>query len=299
MVARAKRGRTASSAFDAGLTKAALSLGPAGRRIVAYIDHNRAKALASSALEIAASTHTSDATVVRTVQSLGYAGLGPFKLALAGALERATTPADDMRRTLAEIGASAAEAIDLVLAAHEEAIAVLRATQAKAQIAAAVGTLHAAERIVVFGIGPSSALAAYAAMMLGRGGRRALTLDQTGIRLADQLLDLRPGDALLIVAYSRISREVATLVDEARRLGLPVVMMTDVIGTKLARLADVAVAIPRGRTERIALHGGTFVALEALLLGLASLNAAAVMTTLDRLNMLRNAIGGPSNDLVP
>jgi DNA-binding MurR/RpiR family transcriptional regulator len=294
---RATGGRTASEAIDTRLKDAALSMGPAGRRIVSYIDHNRAKALAMSALEIAASTRTSDATVIRTVQSLGYAGLGPFKQALAGAVERPTTPADDMRRTLAEIGTSAGDAIDLVLAAHEEAIAVLRAAQAKAQIAAAVGALHAAERIAVFGIGPSSALAAYASIMLGRGGRRALTLDQTGIRLADQLLDLRPGDAILAIAYSRISREVATLVDEARRLRMPIVLMSDVLGTKLGHLADVVVAIPRGRTERVALHGGTFVALEALLLGLVSLNAAAAMSTLDRLNALRNAVSGQSNDL--
>ena len=289
--------RTASTAFDARLQEAALSLGPAGRRIVAYIDHNRAKALASSALEIAASTRTSDATVVRTVQSLGFAGLGPFRQALADAVERPTTPADDMRHTLGEVGASAGRAIDLVLAAHEEAMAVLRAAPAKAQIAAAVGALHAAERIVVFGIGPSSALASYAAILLGRGGRRAMALDQTGIRLADQLLDLRPGDAIVVIAYNRPTREVSTLVDEARRLGLPIVMMTDIPGTTLARLADVVIAIPRGRTERVALHGGTFVALEALLLGLASLHATAAMTTLDRLNALRSAVGGQPSDL--
>ena len=51
------------------------TLAPAERRVARFIDQNRAAVLASSAVELAASTGTSDATVIRTVQALGFSGL--------------------------------------------------------------------------------------------------------------------------------------------------------------------------------------------------------------------------------
>ena len=44
----------------------------------------------------------------------------------------------------------------------------------------------------------SAALASYVAMLLARTGRRTLILYVTGAMLADQMLDLRHGDALLV-----------------------------------------------------------------------------------------------------
>lgn len=48
------------------------TLAPAARRVVQFIDQNRLSVLASSAAQLAASIGTSDATVVRTVQALGF-----------------------------------------------------------------------------------------------------------------------------------------------------------------------------------------------------------------------------------
>ena len=284
-------------AFLRELTESGRGLGPAARRVIDFVDRNRATALASSAQEIAAGAATSDATVVRTVQALGFAGLNAFKQALAEAVERPSSPADAMRLTLAEIRESASTAFDMVVQAHDEAMLVLRSADTRAQIAAAVGVLHPSERIAVFGIGPSGALARYAAVLFGRNGRRVLLLDQTGIQLADQMLELRAGDAVLILAYTRPYREVSALLVEARRLGLPVVLFTDSLTGRLARFADVVLAIPRGRTAQVALHGATLVALEALILALAVNDGSRATLTLDRLNALRASITGQPSDL--
>ena len=103
---------------------------------------------------------------------------------------------------------------------------------------AAVATLHPAQRIVVFGLGPSAALARYLATMLGRAGRTTKALDASGIALADQMLDLGPGDALLVLAYGRAYREVVALFGEARRMALPVVLVTDSLD-RFGKLAQV------------------------------------------------------------
>jgi DNA-binding MurR/RpiR family transcriptional regulator len=157
---------------------------------------------------------------------------------------------------------------------------------------AAAGVLDHAERVVVFGMGPTGLLARYTAMLLVRSGRQARSLDAAGIALADQLLDLRAGDALLLLAYGRAYPEVTATIAEARRRLLPIVLVTDDENSGLARMADVVVPAPRGQAERVALHGATLAVLEALVLGLAASNRPRALAALERLNGLREAVSG-------
>ncbi len=114
----------------------------------------------------------------------------------------------------------------------------------------------------------------------------------SGSMLADQLLDLREGDALLILAYSRLYKEVAAVFNEARSLGLPTALVTEAAGTALAERADAVVAVPRGRPNDVALHGATVVALEAMVLSLAAVEPEQAIDALDRFGMLRCAVAG-------
>ena len=278
--------------------EAAASLSPAARRVVRFILENRALALASPAVELATRTRTSDATVVRAVQALGFDGLPELRRVLAASLGAPdATPADAMRSTLAEAGAEPGRAVDLVIETQREALEALAAPEARATLREAIATLHPAQRILVFGIGPSASLARYVAVLLGRSSRAARALDATGITLADQLLDLRQGDALLVLAYGHSYREVVTVFAEARRLGLPIVLVTDSLDRSLTRHADVIVPARRGCARKAALHGATLVALEAIALGLAAAGGDRAVATLERLNDLRAAITGSRSDV--
>lgn len=288
----------AEDAFGAQLAQAQAGLPPAARRVARFIAENRALTLASSAADLASRIGTSDATVVRAVQAMGFGGLPELKRRLAATLAaNPATPAEAMRRTLAEAGEEAGTAIDLAIDAQRGAIAALAAPDARATLREAVAALHPARRILVFGIGPSAALARHVATLLGRAGRPTRALDASGIALADQLLDLGTGDALLVLAYGRAYREVAAVFAEARRLALPLVLVTDSLDRALARHADVVIPARRGHARRVALHGATLVALEALVLGLAALDGARALASLDRLNDLRAAIAGSRQDV--
>ena len=93
------------AAVDAGnllgsvLRSANEQLGATGRRVAKFIDENRQIVLASSAAALGARIGTSDATVLRTVQTLGFASLADLKSAIlkSGSV---STPADDMRRKI-------------------------------------------------------------------------------------------------------------------------------------------------------------------------------------------------------
>lgn len=276
------------SEFDRMLRRTDQQLGAAGLRVAKFIGENRQIVLASSAAALGARIGTSDATVLRTIQTLGFAGLADLKAAILNS-EPVSTPADDMRRTLIDLEKATGQALDGILRAHADGLDVLRSEKCRAQIAAGVRVLDAANRIAVFGIGPSSALATYVSVLLARNGRRSRTINATGSMLADQLLDLGKGDVLLILAYGRLYREVKAVFAEAKALRLPTVLVTEADDTPLARLADVCVAIPRGRKGQMALHGATLVGLEALVLSLAAAKPEAALSSLDNLNRLRRA----------
>ncbi len=266
---------------------------------------NRPLALSLSAAELATRAGTSDATVVRSVRAMGFAGLPDLKRALASALSASpASPAEAMpwnrnfrRSKLAESGEEAGRAVDFAIEAQREAVEALATPEARATLRAAVATLHPARRVLVFGIGPSGALARYVTTLLMRAGRTARALDASGIALADQMLDLGPGDSLLVLAYGHAYREVVALFAEAKRLALPIVLVTDSLDRSLARHADVVVPARRARGRRIALHGATLVALEAMILGLAATDSPRALASLDRLNGLRTSITGARHDV--
>jgi DNA-binding MurR/RpiR family transcriptional regulator len=289
--------RGAVDLFGERLRSRDRSLSRAELQVAKFIDQNRATAVACSAAQLAAEVGISDATVVRTAQALGFDGLSELRQALAATLEQRSSPVDNMRRTLADIGQDTERAIDLVLDTHREAIKALQSESTRAKIMAAVSQLHHANRIVVFGIGPSAPLAHYVTILLTRNGRAARTLDATGLGLADQLIDLHQGDALLILAYGRAYREVVATFAEARQLRLPTVLVTDSLDGKLARKAGVVIPAKRGRANRVALHATTLVVLEAIVLGLAASDQTRAMDALQRLNDLRAEVNGMRVDV--
>jgi len=181
-----------------------------------------------------------------------------------------------------------------VLDTHRNGIEQL--AQAQPQIAEAIARLDRAGRIAIFGVGPTALLADYAAFTLRRCGRRAFALNRTGIELADQLLELHSSDVLLVLAYGRAYPEVICLFDEAERLQIPVVLITDSLAPELAGRADLLVPVPRGDAEQVALHGVTLVCLEAIVIGLAAIAETQSLTTLERLVALRRGLGTRSAD---
>ncbi len=280
--------------FSKTVQRLSASLPPAVARVAAFLDQNRAQAMVSSAAQLAAQLETSDATVIRAVQALGFGGLPDLKRALAASHGEATTPAANMRRTLAEIGSSTVVALESVLGAHREGMDALGSKAGQAGLVAAVKVLHPAGRIGIFGIGPSAHLARYVASLLVRSGRRSFTLDATCWALADQLLDLRGGDAIIMLAYGQPYREAQAVMGEATRLGMPVVLVTDTEASALARQATAVMLARRGRTAQVALHATTLSALEAVVLGLTAADHDQALGQLAHLDRLRKLVSTPA-----
>lgn len=269
-------------------------LAPAQRKVAQFFTEHAAQLGFFSAAEIAARLGTSDATVVRTAQTLGYRGLADLKRALlADAPPPEPTPSTRLSATLRR-AKTPADVLDHVLDVHRAALDAARENLHE-RFPAAVALLGAAERIVLSGTGPSAAVAQYAAVLLGRVGRPAATITATGVSMADQALTLRSGDALLLLAYTRLHAHAAILLDLARRRRIPVLLITDVLTD--VEGVHLTLTCPRGLPAEQSSHAVTVLLLEAIAVALAAADRPRATTALRELNRLRGELLGTPADV--
>ena len=127
----------------------------------------------ASAAALAAKAETSDATVVRAAKALGFSGLDDLRRALADELRSSLSPAERLTRTLGEVGDSLSAAFELTLDIHLQSLEGLRRSITPELFEKAVDAIVTAQRVVVFGLGPSAAIANYLVTQLDpfRSGR--------------------------------------------------------------------------------------------------------------------------------
>src|SRR4029077_15656490 len=156
--------------FEERVTERFGQMSPAEQRVVRFFQANREEVLIASAAALAAKAETSDATIVRATRALGFSGLDDLRRTLADELRSSLSPAERLTRTLGEVGGSLSAAFEVTLDIHLRSLESLRRAITPELFEKAVDGIAGAPRILVFGIGPSSAIAQYLVVQLGRFG---------------------------------------------------------------------------------------------------------------------------------
>lgn len=238
--------------------------------MVSYINDNREVVLEHTAMEIATATQTSDATVVRAIRALGFAGLRELKQTMERWFGTSVTSAEKMRSTVTALSSDVNSSIDFVLEGHQRVCEVLSRADNRAAVAQAVVLLSDARQVGIFGIGASGILAEYTARLFSRIGLPAYVMNRTGFSLAEQLIGLQRGDVLIMMGQNP-HREGLTTLREAKRLGIPTILLTQAVDSRFSREAQVVIDVPRGGdSSRMPLHGTVLVCLEMIVLSVAS-----------------------------
>src|SRR5260370_35309557 len=112
----ASQPRSGTASQDERIAARRGDLSPAELRVVEYIAAEREEVAFLSAAEIARELATSDATVIRAAQALGYAGLPDLKAELQDALRSRATPVLRLGRSLEELGDDPAAILEHALA---------------------------------------------------------------------------------------------------------------------------------------------------------------------------------------
>jgi len=261
-------------------------LSPRMLRVADYIANNRAAVLSKSAVELAGEVGVSDATVIRTVQALGFAGLRDLK----HLFEPFDLTAAKLAHTINAVQHDTDRVVSYVLDEHRQVLESLSRTQTRRAIGHAAAILAQARRVALFGIGASGLLADYAARLFARSGMPAYALNRTGILLAEQLLGMATGDALVVLTQQNMQRELHTTVQEATRLQVPMVVIAGKRNHPLATHAAQMIVLPRAKADGMSLHGPTLACLEMLMLGVAAHDPLRPVQTMERLLELRRSI---------
>jgi DNA-binding MurR/RpiR family transcriptional regulator len=286
-----------ATSISARIEAAWPTAGPAERKVLAYFRDYREEVLIASAADMAAKIATSDATVIRTVRAIGFPGLDPFRRAIADELRASQTPAARMQRTLTVVGQDIASSLRQTIDVHIAALEAVRADTRVEHFASVVDTLLAARRVVVFGIGPSGCLAEYFGLQVRRFGLDAIALTHTGLLFADDVKRLRAGDAVLMLAYSRVYDELAVLLERCEQLELPRVLVSDTLVEELRGRMTETLTVARGQSDMLSLHAATLGLLECILVGIAVRRPTGTLDSLTELNRLRSETTGRSMDL--
>jgi DNA-binding MurR/RpiR family transcriptional regulator len=262
-------------------------LSPKERAVADFYSDHLEEAAFLSAAEIAARLGTSDATVVRAVKALGYSGIPELRRELIDGLRARATPAVRLGRSLEDVGEDPlGHVIDLEIGLLEGARAIPRVDFDRA-----VDLLASADRIVAFGLGPSGPLVEYFALRLVRFGHPATPIIESGLRLADSLLGVRRGDALLLIVHERLDSSAGAMLERANELRIPVVLLTDTLHGRLVGRIDVSLLSPRSRGGSLTSTAATIAILEALLLAIAGRDRGRSLAALSELNELRKGLG--------
>lgn len=222
----------------------------------------------------------------------GFAGLRELKQTMERWFGTSVTSAEKMRSTVTALSSDVNSSIDFVLEGHQRVCEVLSRADNRAAVAQAVALLSDARQVGIFGIGASGILAEYTARLFSRIGLPAYVMNRTGFSLAEQLIGLQRGDVLIMMGQKSPHREGLTTLREAKRLGIPTILLTQAVDSRFSQEAQVVIDVPRGGdSSRMPLHGTVLVCLEMIVLSVASTTPQKTVKSLKRINDLHRAIG--------
>ncbi|MGE5598746.1 MAG: MurR/RpiR family transcriptional regulator [Bacteroidota bacterium] len=209
------------------------SLRPSERRVADYVLAKAAEVVLLSSTELGERTGTSDATVVKFSQRLGFRGYQELKIALAGEVAAPSVevfgevePADD-----------AATIRDKVFAANIEALNDTRRMLDPGELERVVTAILAARQVCFYGVGASGLVALDAQQKFMRIGLICHAYGDAHLQ-ATQAALLGRGDVAVGISHSGQTKDTLEVIGLAKENGALTVALTNHPRSALARLAD-------------------------------------------------------------
>ena len=222
------------------------SLNGAQKRLGHYLQNDSSALLVSNVRDLAQAVGVSKATVVRFAKSLGYKGFPDFKREIQKEMRGKLRAAARMEETFAEIGDD--ENIFAKLIKRD--IQLLQETLQAASFPdfhKAVEIIWRAQTVVILGLNASMGLAYLLHFRLVRGKKDARWIFLTGgTSLVEQLAFMNPSDVLIAIDFLQVPREVQAALQHAKKVGAPILGITDFPSSAIAKAADVCLYAKRG-----------------------------------------------------
>jgi DNA-binding MurR/RpiR family transcriptional regulator len=210
------------------------SLRSAEQRVADFILKHPEELIYLTVTELAERTKTSESTIVRLCQKIGYKGYQEFKIVLARDLVEPTTeiyaaiePGDDLSTVKSKVFQANAQAL-------RDTIEVLD----DAELSKAVDALAVATRVDLYGVGGSGPLAQDAYHKFLKLGIRAVALSDGDLMAMSSAL-LGPGDVALGISHTGASRDVTDALGRAKANGATTICITHRSSSPITKVADI------------------------------------------------------------
>jgi DNA-binding MurR/RpiR family transcriptional regulator len=222
------------------------SLNGAQKRLGHYLQNDSSALLLSNVRDLAQAVGVSKSTVVRFAKSMGYKGFPEFKRDIQKEMRGKLRAAARMEETFAELGDD--ENIFAKLIKRD--IQLLQETLQAASFPdfhKAVEIIWRAQKVFIIGLNASMALAYLLHFRLVRVKKDTRWIFLTGgTSLLEQLAFMNPSDVLIAIDFLQVPREVQAALQHAKKVGAPILGITDFPSSAIAKAADVSLYAKRG-----------------------------------------------------
>ena len=193
--------------------------------------------------ELAERTNTSESTVVRLCQKIGYKGYQEFKIVLARDLVEPTAeiyaaiePGDDLKTVKSKVFQANAQALrDTIEVLDDEALQK------------AVTAIAKAGRIEFYGVGGSAPLALDAYHKFLKLGLMSLALSDGDLMAMSSSL-LGEGDVAFGISHTGASRDVTDALSRAKKGGATTICITHRTGSPITKVSDIVLVTAAKQT---------------------------------------------------
>ena len=259
------------------------------RAIADYLRQNQDEAAFLSAGEIATRLNLSEATMVRFARTLGFSSYPAMRTVLQETFRRRVTHSTRLRGRLDDLRA-AGDIFERLVASEIDYLTQALETVDRKALHQAVELLRARNRVFVFGVGPSVSLVELMEIRLRRFGRQVIPLTTAGREILEPLLMLTENDLLFVICFFDVSAALQLVLDYAKDVKCPVIMLTDTLGSIIGEKADVVLAARRGPMAEFHSLVVPMTIINTLLLAIANEDREQVMANLDKLDQLRERL---------
>ena len=213
------------------------SLSGSRRRLIREILDNHEQTFFLSSREMAKRYNVDAATIVRTVQALGYERFADFAADLRQHFVNHITPYTVLKAATQE-KRSITDQVKHCLELDTESLSVLRSSIEANEAVELAKRIHGARRILVLGVDLAASLAWFLAYGLTPLGFDAhAPVGSTG-NLQHKIDLLASNDLVVAISFGRCLRETVDAVDRAHARGVPTFGITDSDTTPIALHCD-------------------------------------------------------------
>ena len=258
------------------------------KQIADYLRKNQEESAFLPAGELANRLDLSEATLVRFARSLGFDSYPAMREVLQENFRRRVTHSARLRSRLDELRETG-DIFERLVASEIDYMTQSLESVNREALQQAVELIKNRKRSFVFGVGPSTSLVELMKLRLERFGRQVIPLTTAGREFLEPLLSMTENNLLFVICFFDVTPALQLVLDYARDVHCPVIMLTDTLGSIIGDSADVVLSAKRGPVAGFHSLVIPMTIINSILLALAS-EDSGVMENLDKLDQLRERL---------